>query len=53
MKPTYGLEYVLFFGVPSNKIELIRSMSRWAFPFLSREEAETHFHEWLPTARRL
>ena len=52
MTPTYGLEYALFFGVPSNKIELIHGVSRWAFPFLSRDEAEAHFHEWLETFRR-
>ncbi|MBI3465899.1 MAG: hypothetical protein HY000_23020 [Planctomycetes bacterium] len=37
MKPTSGLEYALFFGVPANKLELIDGISRWAFPFLSRE----------------
>jgi hypothetical protein len=52
MNPTYGLEYALFFGVPSNKVELIHGTSRWAFPFLSRAEAETHFEQWLETFRR-
>ena len=52
MKPTYGLEYALFFGVPANKVELIHGASRWAFPFLSRAEGETHFQEWLETLRR-
>jgi hypothetical protein len=31
----YGLEYALFFGVPSNKLEL-DGTSRWTFPFSSR-----------------
>jgi Uma2 family endonuclease len=52
MNSTYGLEYALFFGVPSNKIELIHGVSRWAFPFLDRDEAEAHFHDWLETFRR-
>src|SRR5215469_2343171 len=52
MNPTYGLEYALFFGVPNNKVELIHGTSRWAFPFLSRDEAEVHFQEWIETFRR-
>lgn len=52
MKPTYGLEYALFFGVPGNKLELIDGTSRWAFPFLSRAEGETHFQQWLEIFRR-
>ncbi len=52
MNPTYGLEYALFFGVPNNKLELIHGASRWAFPFLSRAEAEMHFEQWLETCRR-
>lgn len=52
MKPTYGLEYALLFGVPSNKIELWDGAARWGFPFLSRDEAETHFQEWIETIRR-
>ena len=36
----YGLEYALFFGVPDGRVELVDGASRWAFPFLSREEAE-------------
>lgn len=52
MNATYGLEYALFFGVPDNKVELLDGTSRWGFPFLSRAEAETHFHDWLETLRR-
>lgn len=48
----YGLEYALFFGVPSNKVELIDGMCRWAFPFDSRAEGEAHFEQWLETLRR-
>jgi len=52
MSALYGLEYALFFGVPDGKLELIEGKSRWAFPFLSRSEAESHFHHWLETFRR-
>ncbi len=52
MDAIYGLEYVMFFGVPSNKLELIRGVSHWRFPFRGRDEAEAHFHEWLETLRR-
>ena len=36
----WDLEYLLLFGVPGNKWELLRSRVRWAFPFLSRDVAE-------------
>ena len=48
----YGLEYALFFGVPSNKLELIDGASRWAFPFSNRADGEAHFQHWLETFRR-
>jgi hypothetical protein len=48
----YGLEYALFFGVPENKTELLEGGSRWAIPFMSREEGEFHFKEWLETLSR-
>lgn len=52
MSSIFGLEYALFFGVPSNKLELINGYSRWAFPFVSRDEAEAHFGQWLETLGR-
>jgi Uma2 family endonuclease len=48
----FGLEYALLFGVPGNKIELMRGRSRWAVPFLNRDEAEAHFTSWLETLVR-
>ncbi len=48
----WGMEYLLLFGVPNNKWELIHGRSRWAFPFLRREEAEAHFADWLATLCR-
>jgi hypothetical protein len=35
----WDLEYLLLFGIPNNKIELLDGRSRWAFPFTSRELA--------------
>lgn len=48
----WGLEYTLLFGVPNNKIETADGRSRWVFPFLNREQAETHFEKWLETFSR-
>jgi Uma2 family endonuclease len=42
----WELEYLLLFGVPNNKLELIEGRSRCAFPFLEREQAEAHFAAW-------
>ncbi len=41
-----GLEYLLLFGVPGNKWELIDGRIRWAFPFLDRNLAQSHFEAW-------
>jgi Uma2 family endonuclease len=48
----WDLEYFLLFGIPDNKIELIKGRSRWAFPFRSRDEAESHFTHWLEAVAR-
>ncbi len=47
-----GLEYLLLFGVPGNKWELIDGRIRWAFPFLERDVAESHFEAWTETLSR-
>lgn len=47
----WGLEYLLLFGVPSNKWELLRSRIRWAFPFRDRDTGEAHFKAWAETLR--
>jgi Uma2 family endonuclease len=47
-----GLEYLMFFGVPENKPELLEGGSRWCYPFASREEAEEHFRHWRETMAR-
>ena len=38
-----GLEYLLLFGVPGNKWELIDGRIRWAFPFLDRNRVPVAF----------
>jgi Uma2 family endonuclease len=48
----WGLEYLLLFGVPNNKWELLRGRVCWAFPFLDRDVAQAHFSEWIETLRR-
>ncbi len=47
-----GLEYLLLFGVPGNKWELIDGRIRWAFPFLDRNLAQSHFEAWTETLSR-
>jgi Uma2 family endonuclease len=47
-----GLEYLLLFGVPENKWELLDGRIRWAFPFLDRKDAQEHFAAWTDTLRR-
>ena len=32
----WDLEYLLLFGVPNNKWEILDGRVRWAFPFLAR-----------------
>jgi Uma2 family endonuclease len=48
----FDLEYLLLFGVPNNRWEIIEGRSRWAFPFVSRDVAESHFALWAETLQR-
>jgi hypothetical protein len=48
----WELEYLLLFGVPGNKWELVDGRIRWAFPFFARDVAEAHFAAWSDTLRR-
>jgi Uma2 family endonuclease len=48
----WDLEYLLLFGVPSNKWELWDSRVRWAFPFLGHDVARAHFDAWSDTLCR-
>jgi hypothetical protein len=51
-EPVWDLEYLMLFGVPGNKWELIDGQIRWAFPFLDRDAAEAHFATWANTLQR-
>jgi Uma2 family endonuclease len=48
----WGLEYLLLFGIPENKWELLDGRIRFAFPFLDREVAQAHFQAWTDTLHR-
>ena len=48
----WDLEYLLLFGVPNNKWEILDGRVRWAFPFLARDVAQAHFAAWTETLRR-
>jgi len=48
----WDLEYLLLFGVPGNKWEILDGRVRWAFPFLARDVAQAHFAAWTDTLRR-
>lgn len=52
-EPTWGLEYLLLFGPPENKIELLGGYTPCAFPFASREAAQRHFTSWAEQITRL
>ncbi len=47
-----GLEYMLLFGPPENKLELLEGRTPCSFPFLDRAEADAHFAEWSRTLAR-
>lgn len=47
-----GLEYILLFGLPENKLELIHSKTRCRLPFATCQEAEMHFLAWAETLAR-
>lgn len=48
----WGFEYLLLFGPPGNKLELLDGVVPCSFPFASRESAERHFHLWTQTVSR-
>src|SRR5579875_484693 len=48
----WGLEYVLLFGIPKNKLELDRGRTRLVFPFREREDGEEHLASWTEALRR-
>ena len=50
--PTWGLEYLLLFGLPENKLEIIDGRTRCVFPFHDRATASAHLGGWLETICR-
>lgn len=48
----WGLENILLFGIPKNKLELDRGRTRLIFPFRTREEGEAHLAAWTETLCR-
>lgn len=47
-----GLEYLLLFCLPENKLEFIDGYAKCLLPFATRQEAETHFLAWAETLAR-
>lgn len=50
--PTWDLEYLLLFGPPENKLELLEGRTPTGFPFVDRESADAHFASWAKTLSR-
>ena len=48
----WDLEYLLLFGPPQNKLELLDGRTPCSFPFLARAEADVHFAAWAQTLAR-
>lgn len=48
----WGLEHLLLFGLPENKLEVFDGKTRCVFPFLDRVTAEAHFGAWLENLSR-
>src|SRR4051812_39697286 len=43
----WDLEYLLLFGLPNNKLELLDGITPLKFPFPDRASAEAHFDRWI------
>jgi len=43
---TWNLEYMLLFGPPENKLELLDGKTPCSFPFIDRIVADAHFAKW-------
>ncbi len=48
----WDLEYLLLFGPPENKLELMNGRTPCSFPFRDRAEADGHFAAWAGTLSR-
>lgn len=49
---TWDLEYLLLFGPPQNKLELLDGITPCSFPFMERAMADAHFERWAQTLAR-
>jgi Uma2 family endonuclease len=50
--PAWDLEYMLLFGPPENKLELLDGKTPCLFPFADRATADAHFELWSRTLAR-
>lgn len=48
----FGLEYLLLFGPPENKLELLDGKTPCGFPFADRNQADAHFASWAAALAR-
>jgi hypothetical protein len=48
----WELEYMLLFGPPEDKLELLDGRTPCSFPFLDRDVADEHFASWAGTLAR-
>ena len=48
----WDLEYLLLFGLPNNKLELLDGITPLTFPFPSRRSGEEHFEKWVEQLAR-
>src|SRR5258706_5554543 len=49
----WNLEYLLLFGLPENKLELLGGITPLTFPFADRQSGEEHFQLWTEQLARL
>jgi Uma2 family endonuclease len=49
---SWGLEYLIVFGAPENKVEVFDGRTRLVFPFADRATGERHFAEWTAGLQR-
>ena len=48
----WDLEYLILFGLPNNKLELLDGITPLTFPFPNRRSAEQHFDLWIEQLAR-
>lgn len=48
----FGIEYLLLFGPPENKLEFLDGITPCSFPFVDRDMADAHFASWAEALAR-